>query len=417
MRKLTKSIVDSTLPRMTQYTVWCGELKGFGVFIHPSGTRTYFVDYRNSSNVRRRMTIGRHGPITTEQARKLALATLGEIVRGEDPADERATQRKSLTVRELCQQYLAAADKGLIFGKGNKPKKANTLYIDRGRIKRHILPLLGETRVKDLTSVDVNRFIRNVASGKTALVEKTQQKRGKSVVRGGLGTAARTTGLLGGILSFAVSEGIITLNPAQGVKRPSYNRRRRRLSENEYERLGFALDRSAIEGELEQALQGVRLLALTGCRLGEIVKLTWNEVDHIGKCFRLEDSKEGASIRPIGATAFAILAKVQRQDDCPFVLRPARKAKLFGGMRGAWRRIAKRAELEDVTPHTLRHSFASVAADLGYSEPTIAAMLGHSAGSMTSRYIHSLDAVLVAAANQVAETINCSLSGTSHHRR
>jgi len=74
-------------------------------------------------------------------------------------------------------------------------------------------------------------------------------------------------------------------------------------------------------------------------------------------------------------------------------------------MPRAWKRIAARAKLDDVTPHTLRHSFASVAGDLGYSESTIAALLGHAAGSVTSRYVHHLDSVLIAAADNVANEI------------
>ena len=73
MPKLTKVVVDAAVPRERQFTLWCSELKGFGVFVQPSGTRTYFVDYRNAQNARRRMTIGRHGTVTTEQARKLAM--------------------------------------------------------------------------------------------------------------------------------------------------------------------------------------------------------------------------------------------------------------------------------------------------------------------------------------------------------
>jgi integrase len=73
------------------------------------------------------------------------------------------------------------------------------------------------------------------------------------------------------------------------------------------------------------------------------------------------------------------------------------------GFRKFWKRIARLASLPaDVTPHTLRHSFASLAADPGYSEPTIAALIGHKGGSVTSRYIHTADAVLLAAADAVA---------------
>ena len=221
MTRLTKSGVDAALPREKQYMIWCGELKGFGVFLQLSGSRTYFIDYRNISDVRLRMTIGWHGPITAEQARKLAIATFGETVKGDDPAEERATRRKSLTVKELCERYLAPADKGLILGKGDRPRKASTLYTDHGRIARHVLPLLGTKRVEDLKPADVNRFIRDVASGNTAFVGKTSKKRGKSIVKGGLGTAARTTGFLGGLFSVAISEGIIASNPAEGIMRPA----------------------------------------------------------------------------------------------------------------------------------------------------------------------------------------------------
>jgi integrase len=82
-------------------------------------------------------------------------------------------------------------------------------------------------------------------------------------------------------------------------------------------------------------------------------------------------------------------------------------------MPDGWGRIVARSDLEGVTPHVLRHSFASVAADLGYSEPTIAAMLGHASGSMTSRYIHHLDAVLIAAVDTVAGRIWRLLTGES----
>lgn len=405
MPKLTKTIVDQAKPREKQFTVWCSELKGFGVFVQSSGTRTYFVDYRNVHGVRKRMTIGRHGPLTVEQARKLAMAELGGVVRGRDPADDRATRRQSITVRELCQDYLAMAEKGLVLGKGNRSKKVSTLYTDRGRINRHIVPLLGSMRVVDLSKADINRFLRDVASGKTAKVEKTV-KRGKSIVRGGAGTAARTTGLLSGIISFAVDQGIIETNPVHGVKRPADARRRRRLSPEEYGRLGRALAEARAEEETPQLIDAIWLLALTGCRLGEIINLKHAEVDRAGGCLRLEDSKEGASLRPIGRTVLDYLATIEAVEDCPTVLAPARGGQVFGGMARGWKRIVKKAGFEDVTPHTLRHSFASVASELGYTEPTIAAMLGHAAGTITSRYIHHLDSVLIAAADNIAATIH-----------
>ena len=65
-----------------------------------------------------------------------------------------------------------------------------------------------------------------------------------------------------------------------------------------------------------------------------------------------------------------------------------------------------RGSLGEVSPHTLRHSFASVAADMEFAESTIAALLGHKSASITGRYIHSCDSVLLAAADKVAERIH-----------
>jgi integrase len=76
----------------------------------------------------------------------------------------------------------------------------------------------------------------------------------------------------------------------------------------------------------------------------------------------------------------------------------------MSGFRKMWNRITKLGALPiDVTPHVLRHSFASLAGDLGYSEPTIAALIGHKGHTITSRYMHAADAVLLAAADAVAD--------------
>jgi len=225
------------------------------------------------------MKIGRHGTITAEQARKLAIATLGETLKGDDPAQERVARRNALTVKELSERYLAAADKGLNLGKGNRPKKASSLYVDRGRINRHILPLLGNKRVPDLRVADINRFMVDVASGKTSMVQKTRNKRAKSIVKGGLGTAARTAGLLGGMLTYAVDQGIIEKNPVHGIRKPADRVRDRRLTEDEYRLLGQVLQENGADEQFQMTVQIIRFIALTGCRRGEAIHLKWREVD------------------------------------------------------------------------------------------------------------------------------------------
>lgn len=407
MAKLTKRVVEGALTKPTAYFLWCSELPGFGVRIFPTGKRVYYADYRNGAGARKRMSIGHHGKVTTEEARKLAISTLGSVVKGEDPATERATRRKSMTVGELCDRYLVAAEQGLIFGKRGRPKKKSTIYVDRGRIERHIKPLLGSRRVRDLTPVDMNRFIQDVAAGKTAAVVKTV-KRGKAVVKGGLGTAARTAGLLGGILTFAVDEGVRPDNPMRGVRRPAGKRRKRRLSPGEWRRLGRALTAAEQEGETWQVVGCIRVLALTGCRPGEAIDLKWTEVDRAATCFRFADTKADESIRPLGQPALHILSQLPRDKGEKNVFPAIRRGEgAFGAMDRGWDRIAERCGFTDISPVTIRHSFASEADDLGYTRVTVKAMLGHSvAGDVTEGYIHKVDPVLIAAADRVSKKIH-----------
>jgi integrase len=407
--RLTKRTIDEivTDPARDLY-VWDDELGGFGLRIKPSGIRSFILQYRNNRRASRRLTLGRFGVLTADEARKTAKAKLAEVARGGDPAEERSQERNAMTVRQLCSAYLAAAEKGLILGKGGKPKKPSTLYVDRGRIERHILPLLGTKSVRMLGTPDIVRFMRDVAVGKTAADINTG-RRGRAIVKGGHGTARRTVGLLGGILSFAVSEGIIPFSPSRGVKRSADGRRVVRLSRSQYRLLGNALREAEDSGENRMAILAIRLLALTGCRRGEIERLQWAEVDLEACCLRLSDTKEGKSVRPIGKAARELLDQTLASAVGKYVLLGRSTDENFKGLPKAWLRILKSCHLS-LTPHGLRHAYASVASDLGYTEPTIAAIIGHSTNNATSRYIHHLDTALVSAADEVSEWIAESMN-------
>ncbi len=275
MPKLTKRIVDQVETGKADYFIWDDDLQGFGLRVFASGRRSYVVQYRAKGRTRR-FTIGPHGIWTPETARREARILLGRVAQGDNPAEERELDHKAINVKELCERYLEDAKAGLILGKKRRPKKDSTIYTDEGRIKRHIIPLLGTRRVKDLTSADITRFMRDVAAGRTKMTERTK-KYGRTIVRGGIGTGTRTLGLLGAILTYARENGIIETNPAHGIRKPADQKLNRRLSEDEYRLLGQLLCNADDDDQLATAASMVRALALSGCRRGEIINLDWRE--------------------------------------------------------------------------------------------------------------------------------------------
>jgi integrase len=410
MAKLTKRLVDAAEPREKDYVVWDDELPGFGLRVFTSGKRSYVLQYRALGRSRR-YTIGLHGVWTAEGARQEAKVQLGRVAQGDNPAEERQLDHKAITVKELCTLYLNDLNAGLILGKGGRPKKPTTIVTDIGRIERHIIPLLGTRRVKDLTKADINKALKDIMAGKTRVSVKTKKLRGKAIVRGGAGTATRTVGLLGGILTYAVEAGIITSNPAHGLRKPKDNVRQRRLSEAEYRTLGEMLRKAAEEEKYAMTVDIIRQIALTGCRRSEMIGLKWTEADTEASCLRLEDSKEGESIRPIGLPVVEYLEQRHTGDVGTYVFPGRGEDNAFGSFPNHWEQLFKDSALSDVTPHVLRHSFASIANDLGFTEVTIAALVGHAKGSVTSKYIHTLDTALIMAADTISGYIQGLLDG------
>jgi integrase len=307
--KLTKRVVDSAEAQGKDYVIWDDELPGFGLRVFKSGKRSYLIQYRSAGRSRR-YTIGVHGVWTPEVARKEAKIQLGRVAQGDNPAEERQLDHKAVTVKELCELYLKDFEAGLLLGKGGRPKKATTMVMDTGRINRHIVPLIGTRRVKDLVKADINKVLKDIMAGKTRVSVETKKLRGKANVRGGAGTATRTVGLLGGILTYAVEAGIIESNPAHGIRKPKDNVRTRRLTEAEYRTLGEMLRAAGQDKKYTITVDIIRQIALTGCRRSEIIGLQWSEVDTETSCLHLADSKEGASIRPIGLPVVECLSWV-----------------------------------------------------------------------------------------------------------
>lgn len=411
MAKITKRTVDAAEVRMNDYVIWDDELPGFGLRVFASGKRSYVIQYRSAGRSRR-YTIGLHGVWTPETARCEAKVQIGRVAKGDNPAEERQLDHKAITVKELCALYVRDLEAGLILGKGGRPKKLTTVSTDTGRINRHILPLIGNRRVKDLTRADINKVLKDIMGGKTRASVKTKKLRGRAIVTGGAGTATRTVGLLGGILTYAIEAGIIEHNPAHGLRKPKDKVRDRRLTEAEYRILGEMLRKAATVEKHEMTVEIIRQIALTGCRRNEMIKLMWTEADTDGSCLRMAETKEGASVRPIGLPVLEYLENRRLEATGTYVFPgPRSQDGAFGGFAKQFEQIFAGSALADVTPHVLRHSFASIANDLGFTEVTIAALIGHAKGSVTSKYIHSLDTTLIMAADTISGYIEGLLDG------
>jgi integrase len=397
--------------------IWDGAVAGFGARRQRGDAIAYVLLYRTEEGRQRRYTIGRHGaPWTPHTAREEAVRLLGCVAEGEDPSADKQAKRASGTVGELCDAYLADAAAGRLLTRMKRQKSPSTLITDRGRINGHIRPLLGNLPVATVTSQDVEKFMHAVAEGKTRRRAKSGRKRGVINLRGGQGTASRTVGLLGAIFTYAVKRRMRLDNPVHGVLRPADGRRDRRLSDAEYGILGDCLHRATKTDIWPLGPDMAKFLALTGWRSGEALTLRWDYVDLDRRTAILPTGKTGRSMRPLPEVACHLLRSLPKTSALVF---PASRGDgQMVGFRKIWNRMGKLGGLsQDVTPHVLRHSFASLASDLGYSEPTIAALIGHKGRSITSRYVHAADNVLLAAADAIAaKTLALmKLSGAKRH--
>ncbi len=243
----------------------------------------------------------------------------------------------------------------MVAGAGFEP--ATKLFID---------PVIAEMRVSEVQRKDI-------AALHHSLQDKPYQ-------------ANRTLDVLSGISNMAEVWGWRQdgSNPCRHVKSYREHQRERFLSEKETARSGEVLREA--EEEMPSAVAAFRLLLLTGCRMSEIRDLQWEHVKE--DCVELPDAKTGGRVVLLGPEAQALLSAIPRAKDNPWVIAGKKPGSNLTDLQHPWRRICKRAGLEDVRIHDLRHSFASRALALGESLTMIGKLLGHTQVQTTARYAH-----------------------------
>lgn len=414
VQQLTKRRVDAAKPSASRFIVWDSELVGFGVRVEPTGRKTFVARYRaggGRTGVLRQALVGRYGTITVDEARSLARRLLGAAAGGGDPVgDKKSARQAGVTVAEVCDWYIKEAEAGRILGRRGRPIKQSTLYSDRGRIEAHIKPLIGPRPVRGLALRDIEEMQADIAMGKTARSIPAKRTRGGLPVGGG-GAGARSLAMLRAIFEHAVRRQVIESNPARGVRKLISHPRKFRLSLDQVRALGLAMTEAANDGESQTALAAIRLLLLTGLRRNEALGLKPAWIMPAGG-IDFPDTKAGPQVRPLGRAAIDLLkARTNAAgDSAEWVFPGDRGDGHYVALPKVLGRVTARAKLVGVTLHSLRHTFASIAGDLGFSELTIAGLLGHTAGGVTRGYVH-LDSSLVGAADRVSAVIAGALNG------
>ena len=386
--RITKRAVDATSAGERDGFLWDTALAGFGLKVTPAGKNVYVLQYRANGRVRR-YTIGTHGsPWTPEQARAEAKRLLGEVAAGADPAERKGERRKSPTVNDVCDRYLSEHVEI-----HNKPSTAREF---RRLVGRRIRPALGATKAASVSRQDIARLHHGMRN--------TPRQ------------ANQVLAVLSKIFNLAELLGIrpSNSNPCRLIQRYRENTRDRFYSDAELGRIGAALSELESNGTTHPSATAVlRVLALTGCRLGDILRLRWEEVEFEERALRLQDAKAGPRVHPIGGPALALLGAQHKVEGSRWVFNGAKEGHPISvsTVEAAWQQVREKAELVDARIHDLRHTVGTYAGQTGANAFLIRDKLGHRTLAMAGRYVSKADDPLHALTERVEGRIHHSLLG------
>ena len=291
---------------------WDRELSGFGVRVYPSGARVYLVQTRHGGQSRR-VTIGRHGLVSAEQARRKAAVVVASIKAGEEPGRNGSASSSATgpTLADVAERYM----KEHVAVRCKPTTAAGYRYA----LDRVLLPAFG--------SVPLAAIGRDQVADLHYRLHKTPA------------TANRVVETLSRLFYMAEAWGVAPEggNPCRFVKKYKDRSRDRFLSEQEFRRLGNVLSELEAAGKVSaSAVAAFRLLMLTGCRRNEILTLRWEDVDLDAGELRLRDAKTGARSVALSPEARKVLAARPRWPDNPWVIAGSRPGTRLSSLNGRW---------------------------------------------------------------------------------
>jgi integrase len=408
-QRITKRVVDNLKAHASEYAVWDAQLPGFGVRVRPTGAKSYVVVYRAGSGRGapvRRYTIAGVGKIAPEGARTRAKAILGRVAHGYDPVGEKTAERATLTISELADRFMAEHVE--------QKRKPGTAAFYR-HVLNKIKSELGATKADKVTR---------------AAVAKLHSKLRRTPFQ-----ANRVLAAIGSMYAFAGRAGVVPegVNPARRIEKFKEHRRERYLTGEELQTLGSAIREAETKGipwDVDEArpkakhlpksrnrftkidpfaAAALRLLLFTGCRLREILHLKWENVDLERGLLFLPDSKSGRKTVILNAPAIAVLTGLKRIGS--YVVPGDDPEKFRADLKRPWEAVSRRAGLNGVRLHDLRHTYASFGAGGGLGLPIIGKLLGHTQASTTARYAHLGDDPLRRGAESIGGRLAAALDG------
>ena len=411
-KTISKRTVDALpTPEKGEARLWDDKISGFMVRSYPTGRKVYALRYRLNGKPFID-NIGVHGsPETPDTARDKAIGMLRDVADGFRPSDAKRAAKVALSVGDLIDLYLKE-------GPATKPAKRQRTWVDdASNLNRHIRPQIGNETANKLTKMRAAEVIDGIRTGATAVVEKSDRKRGKAIVKGGHGVARRTRITAAAMFNWGMDHGYVKSNPFASIKMTTPPVKEKFLTSDDAKRVLKTLTDMEAAGEMSPTFGSIiRLLMLTGARKTEIMGLRWSEVDFENSMLVLPPTRTKAGgqngIRRIklNEPAVKILTdiklKTQRdmkdaaakaepdaQSEVPVTLPlyvfPAYRGENHAtGLQKPFSALMKRCGLPGFRVHDLRHTFASFAIASGESLFVVSKLLGHANTRVTERYAH-----------------------------
>jgi integrase len=395
--RLTKAAIDA-LPDLTHDDVgkvgyrifWDRDLVGFGVQVRPSGTKTFILVYRNRHGRVRRLTIGRYGRLTVDQARDAAKQHNGRVALGGDPAAEKKRDREAKTLDEVFERYI---DEHLI------PNRSDQAVRSAKRVRRLIEKGMGADFVTEIKQ-------RNVRTD----LERLRNKPGNyNLVRTYTAAAWNWAQGLGVVKDDA-------RNPVDGIDALPSQPRARLITEAEYRTVFQAIDELMAERRNDPArLLACAFVIATGCRPIEAVRLRRDRVNRLRGTAELLEHKTFSRTRTpkqffLTPLVLEILDRANalhemRRTASEFVFPRRTRQKPSNWLAKTWNSIRRRAKV-DIELRQFRSGYINLADDLGMTENLIAEITQHASPETVRRHYLAIKPKRASAnANRVASRI------------